>query len=731
MPPPKPRYLALIPILALILACWLGREELAELVLSSSMRDYGLKQVSTQIDYLGLDTSYLKSVEFSVVTDTSELTLIAEDISMGYSLEQLTKGRADSLLINRLVISHQTRTGIPSGTVVAAEALAPVKIIAALRQALREYLVIDSLVIKHLSLNGESFGALHNKPLQLEATNADSVIASKLSLAEQHLTGKREIIRQLIVSRFTQDSLQAKLVLSQKPDHAVANIELEINDTHIKGKYFIDPKLLNDWLQPFVAINNIDYVNKVTGTLFVDFSADDQIRSSVTARADHFMLDVYRADNIEIKLKIRTPTRKPFQQLNIDKASYVELANLSQDGMSLAEARINLGGDLYTSTDAWQFEGEISAPSINANYQSQSLALSNIAARIRASSQNLNIEGNFSTAKVPADFSFAIEHDLANESGTLAIRPTTPINLNTKDDKLSHLLTPWPYPFDLSSGKIDLLSHASWSKNSDLTLNARVRVDNANGHYGEFVFSDLSVDHRLEILPTLRSLKPGEIFLTQLDSGVIVTNISTSFSLNTASTGSLPLIRVHDLYGEVLGGSFSGNTIVFDMNANTNRFKIEAEDIDLAAIVATQQLEGIEITGRVDGTIPIAINEQGIVIEHGAFFSDVRAGIIRYNPAGGTEQLSQNPLTGIALDALRDFRYSHLSADVDFKPDGTLTVNLKLKGTSPELDTKRPVHLNINTEQNLLSLLKSLRYAESVGASIDQKVQKKYNKSKQ
>jgi hypothetical protein len=258
-----------------------------------------------------------------------------------------------------------------------------------------------------------------------------------------------------------------------------------------------------------------------------------------------------------------------------------------------------------------------------------------------------------------------------------------------------------------------------------------VRVDNANGHYGEFVFSDLSVDHRLEILPTLRSLKPGEIFLTQLDSGVIVTNISTSFSLNTASTGSLPLIRVHDLYGEVLGGSFSGNTIVFDMNANTNRFKIEAEDIDLAAIVATQQLEGIEITGRVDGTIPIAINEQGIVIEHGAFFSDVRAGIIRYNPAGGTEQLSQNPLTGIALDALRDFRYSHLSADVDFKPDGTLTVNLKLKGTSPELDTKRPVHLNINTEQNLLSLLKSLRYAESVGASIDQKVQKKYNKSKQ
>jgi hypothetical protein len=55
-----------------------------------------------------------------------------------------------------------------------------------------------------------------------------------------------------------------------------------------------------------------------------------------------------------------------------------------------------------------------------------------------------------------------------------------------------------------------------------------------------------------------------------------------------------------------------------------------------------------------------------------------------------------------------------------------LTVNLKLQGTSPELETSRPVHLNINTEQNLLSLLKSLRYAEGISAKIDSKVRRKY-----
>jgi hypothetical protein len=58
-----------------------------------------------------------------------------------------------------------------------------------------------------------------------------------------------------------------------------------------------------------------------------------------------------------------------------------------------------------------------------------------------------------------------------------------------------------------------------------------------------------------------------------------------------------------------------------------------------------------------------------------------------------------------------------------------LTINLQLKGTSPELDTRRPVHLNINTEQNLLSLLKSLRYAQGVSESIDQKVRRQYEKN--
>ena len=120
------------------------------------------------------------------------------------------------------------------------------------------------------------------------------------------------------------------------------------------------------------------------------------------------------------------------------------------------------------------------------------------------------------------------------------------------------------------------------------------------------------------------------------------------------------------------------------------------------------------------------IDKQGISIEKGIFINNIGNGTIQYKPASGTEQLQQSQLTAIALDALRDFHYSHLSADVNYHPDGNLMVNISLKGISPELDTDRPVHLNINTEQNLLSLLKSLRYTQGINENISNKVQQLY-----
>jgi hypothetical protein len=730
MPFTKAIYLALATAIVLLFAAWLARAQLAELAIATSLRNYGLEDVSAEIDQLNIRQINLKHFAFTLRVDTGEFRLVAEDASIDFRLQQLKQARVDSLMIDKLTLYFQADTDVSASNTVVTEALVPVAILATFRKALRDYVVFNSLSIKLLSLHGESFGALERKPLQLQAKHENSIITSKLSLLEQHLTGRLEVIRQLVVSRLSEDTVQANLRFTKTDETAAAGFELGLHDTSIEGRYFLYPHLLTEWLEPFTTHNKIDVTSKVSGSLSVDLSADERITSTVIAATDRVIFDAYRADQIEIRLKTSTPTSQPFKRIELAKGSYINIRQFSQDSQSLASSVIHLAGDLSTSTDNWQFDGGIRTDSVDVRYQSQLLQLKDINAAIVASNELLDIDGRFSTTKVPGRFSFAVDHDQTTAAGTLAVSSIDPIGLNAQDDRLSDLWTPWPYPFDLLNGIIRVIANAAWSRSNEFTLHTKIHADNTSGHYNDITFSDLSFVQQLEILPTLRSTKPGEIFLAQLDSGVIASNISTSVSLQSTVTGSLPSIVVKDLYGEILGGSFIADNIVFDLNADSNRFDIKAEDIDLAEIVAAQQLEGIEVTGRVDGRIPIMIDQQGIVIEQGKFVSKVRAGTIRYNPAGGTEQLRQNPLTGIALDALRDFRYSHLSADVDFKQDGTLTVNLKLKGTSPELDTKRPVHLNINTEQNLLSLLKSLRYAENVSTGIDEKVRSKYDKSK-
>ena len=737
MPGHKLRYLILILFLlfALILGIWSVRFYLAELVITSSLQSSGLENVTVNIHQLDQNQSQLPRFGFTLSTATGLLQFDALDTSINYTLEQLADGRVNSIVINNLELHYRNtdeiQTDSTTDPAVTHGTLQPLKIIAALRSALRKYLVVDSLFIRHITLNGEVFSALQGKAFQLKSTAKNETLDNELSLLHQ------STIKQSVVVRLSPDHLVAEL-RQTAADVSPVKIELNIHDTSLTGKYFIKPQQLQNWLQAFAdpsfakidELNNgFNKVEEVNGEISFNFESDNQFITGLTAETEKLVYGAYSADNAVIKLKIKNARINPLQRLQIQNGSYIEAGNISYQGFSLADSRIYMVGELTNLLNSWSYKGGFSSRLLTVNSQSRVFQVKDVAARIAANAKKINVAGNFSPALVPGEFEFALAHNLTRGFGKLSLTPLKPLDLNAENNKLSLLLVPWPYPFDLLSGKVKLSSDASWSQNNDFSLSTTINIDNAGGNVGKLLFSGLSFDHELEILPKLHTISVGKITLKHVDTGVIANNISADLKLNTESTGFLPQVIVHKLTGEILGGSFSAENIVYDLNNSTNSFKIKATNIDLAEIVKTQQLDGIVATGRIDGIIPVEINENGVFIQDGAFINDVRNGTISYNPATGTEQLKQNPITGIALDALRDFRYNHLSAGVNFTPDGRLTINLQLKGTSPELDTNRPVHLNINTEQNLLSLLKSLRYAQGVSEKIDDKVRRLYEKA--
>jgi hypothetical protein len=75
---------------------------------------------------------------------------------------------------------------------------------------------------------------------------------------------------------------------------------------------------------------------------------------------------------------------------------------------------------------------------------------------------------------------------------------------------------------------------------------------------------------------------------------------------------------------------------------------------------------------------------------------------------------------------VEDFRYNSLKTTAEYLPSGRLNLDIGLQGISPELSTTRPVHLNIHAEQNLPSLLQSLRFSKGLTDELDKRVNQHY-----
>jgi hypothetical protein len=230
------------------------------------------------------------------------------------------------------------------------------------------------------------------------------------------------------------------------------------------------------------------------------------------------------------------------------------------------------------------------------------------------------------------------------------------------------------------------------------------------------------VNQHLQLLPKIRSLRPGTIRLTQWQSPAPVDNFLLQTDLSPSVHGGLPRLHIKQAGAALFGGTVRVADCTYDPNHPQSTCTVHIREVDLPKIVALQKNKGLTVSGRVNGTLPIHLSAKGVQIAQGQLLNSAQGGIVRYHPPGAAEPSAG--LSGYALKALEEFHYQRLAALIQYLPDGTLTVNLQLQGKSPKLDATRPVHLNINTEQNLLSLLKSLQYSHKLTSELDRQIQR-------
>lgn len=242
---------------------------------------------------------------------------------------------------------------------------------------------------------------------------------------------------------------------------------------------------------------------------------------------------------------------------------------------------------------------------------------------------------------------------------------------------------------------------------------------------GEITFNGLSLNHRIRLWPTIESLDQAVLVIDLITSGVPLTQIRAILQLHqSGETLDAPLtIALKEGRFSLFDSVFSLKPFTYRENAPKNLIEIDTAKFDLAQLTPLFKSKGLQMSGLVAAALPIEIGEEGVEMVDGTI-RQKGPGVIIYNPED-QEMLRRAGMPKIVIEALKNFHYNNLEADMAYQPDGQLDLAVRIRGKSPSAGTERPIHLNLNIEQNLLSLLESLRYSDIFDRKIEEYIKKK------
>jgi len=365
----------------------------------------------------------------------------------------------------------------------------------------------------------------------------------------------------------------------------------------------------------------------------------------------------------------------------------------------------------------------LSTAGVGIDLDGRKVQLQSARATLDLTPEKLDCEVSFSPTGIPGRFSGRLNYEPSTGRGSFSLKTSQRLDLASSNSRLSNLLSPWPYPFDLDQGRIAGTVQGRWKPGSPLVLDGFISITKGAGYYQKHLFEGLELRQDLAILPTLRSRSRGSFSLKRLIGAVDTHALRADVNFVPSASGPRPMLLIHDFSASIFDGTISVDQVRYDLNQPDTACTVKINKIDLARIIDLINIHTLHVGGRISGSIPIRIRGREITVDHGELHNEPPGGEIRYTPPQGGEP---GGITGYALKAVEDFRYTSLTAVARYSASGLLELDIGLQGTSPGLETSRPVHLNIHAEQNLPDLIKSLRFSRGLTEKLDKRIKQHY-----
>ncbi|KKC99645.1 YdbH domain-containing protein [Photobacterium halotolerans] len=340
------------------------------------------------------------------------------------------------------------------------------------------------------------------------------------------------------------------------------------------------------------------------------------------------------------------------------------------------------------------------------NLNNQTLPVIRNQGKLTLNSDALAITGLLSTAQSQPWLDFSFTQQWKSHISRIQIAQK-PISFSAKQSLQKYYLAPLPVRADLHHGSVSARADLKY-KNDLWSGTLDIFTTHLSGHIKDTHFADLNVSFTsLLTNNTIRSRQPLTVHAGWLHFGTLFQDIIASLDFDTGKSHYM----LHKANANLLGGQISTRNVVSDSLTNIDVIPLRIQRLNLKKLLDLFNPKDVELTGTLDGVLPVRIVDKNPVIEKGALFSRSPGGFLKYKEGAN---INENVRSGgenslkVITRILRNYKYDSLAVDIDYSKEGQLNASARFKGRNPDFQNGRPVNINLNLEDDIPALIKTL-----------------------
>lgn len=452
------------------------------------------------------------------------------------------------------------------------------------------------------------------------------------------------------------------------------------------------------------------------------------LAGSLNASSQAFQLEDWKIGALQTQLQLDAFLDAQQLDLAFGKGSQLSLQHLRSGELSAQQLKASSSGlqlqaQLAAGTlQNWQLKGplDLSAQLQHSQLQPQRWYWQG---PVNASQEQAELNGTLRNdaglqLKLQAQHSSTKGLSLQAQLAELFLRGGNPL----KDS-----FTAWPALLELNNGRLNANANLTLASAQQLpTVKLELTGKGLGGIYDRTALEGLDSRLTVQIDPKQLQLEVNELRLSQADPGMPVGPVQLkgrySAALQTPTQGVLQLQHAE---AALMGGKLQLAPGQWSMTSEPLLFPIQVQGLELEQLFILYPTEGLAGTGTLDGDLPLQISNQGVTIEQGQLSARAPGGKLQFHSERIRALGRSNPAMQLVTQSLEDFRFTTLGSQVNYDQQGKLALAIRLEGQNPAIEQGRPIHFNINLEEDIPTLLASLQLTDKVSDIIKQRVQQR------